>query len=125
MENFLRFYVFDLRNKTYRTLIEIPRTDVKGIIAYSRGADTDGRTLFVVFGGSILAIDIRSGQVHDFAEIHYTPQKITRLIVDRGKLVAFTQFRDTSIIDLKNFYAVSKPENTPYSLTANQLVPKN
>ena len=89
MENFLRFYVFDLRNKTYRTLIEIPRTDVKGIIAYSRGADTDGRTLFVVFGGSILAIDIRSGQVHDFAEIYYTPQKITRLIVDRGQAGGF------------------------------------
>lgn len=120
----LQYFSFDLETGEDRTLIALPWE-----VGYSASAH-DGRTLFIAYAGSVLAIDMVTGAVRDFAyvfddesETGSRPVSIRSLHTDGDSLLVISRKHGTAIIDLERFYKVSGADTspTPYLQTARAL----
>lgn len=120
----VRYHAFDLRTRHAQILIELPRHDFKG-------ADTDGRALYLAFGRTVLALDMNSGDILDWADLFAArsvtdlgiePKAIDRLLVDQGKLVVLTRSGAALLIDLERFHSLAGPDDTPFATTRRVLV---
>lgn len=120
----LQYFSFDLQTGEDRTLISLPWE-----VGYSASAH-DGRTLFIAYAGSVLAVDMVTGAVRDFAyvfddesETGSRPVSIRSLHTDGDSLLVISRKHGTAIIDLERFYEVSEADTslTPYLQTARAL----
>jgi len=120
----LRYFSFDLRTGKERTLIALPWE-----VGYSASTH-DGRTLFIAYEGSVLAVDMVTGTVRDFAYVFddksdpgSRPVSIQSLLTDGDSLLVISRKHGTAIIDLERFYEVSEADTstTPYLQTDRAL----
>ena len=120
----IRYVSFDLETGEDRTLIALPWE--AGWVASAH----DGRTLFIAYAGSVLAVDMISGAVRDFAYLFddesgtgSRPASIRSLHADGQTLLVISREHGTAIINLERFYEVSEADtsSTPYAQTARSL----
>lgn len=119
-----RYSAFDTAPVRAQTLIEL------ALPAWS-GAISDGSALFINFRSSILAIDMRSGAILDwadpFAELlkpdpeGLGPARVDGLVIDRGRLIVLSRRDLARVIDLERFHALAKPDETPFAVTERAL----
>lgn len=119
----MRLYTFDIASKTNEILIEIPLGSHFSVVS-------GDQALFISLGRTILAIDLKTGKIIDWADpflstssdsTQQRPQRIDRLVVDRGNLIALGRNGPSRIIDLHKLYALSSVDNTPFARTEKVL----
>lgn len=120
----VRYYFFEFSGKTYKTVIELPNE-------WSNGA-SDGKSLFLASGSYVLALDLRSGAILDWAEVFERDRRssaraprddgIVRLLVDGDRLVAVGKDGKAAVFDLGRFYEATAASVSPYSETSRILL---
>jgi len=109
----IRFYAIDLANKETRILLELP-------IDNYRGAATDGRTLFLAFPQTVIAVDIITGNIIDGMDPN---GEVDSVLVADNKLIVQGSGGSLLLLDLKRFYEPSVPARTPFEQTGTVLSP--
>jgi hypothetical protein len=115
----VRFYSFDIASKEAHILVELP-------VHYYKGAVTDGRTLFLAWDRTLMAVDMRTGGILDavdpYDRVEGEPptrrMEIQTLFVVDGRLVVLAPGGPARVLDLKRFYELSEPSETPFASTA-------
>jgi hypothetical protein len=117
----VRYYSFDLPTRDLHILFEISN------LVY-RGTVTDGQTLFAAFDRSLIAVDMMTGDIIDWAVVFDQPDArtnnipiISRMLIDRDRLIVLSVEGPARVIDLKLFRAMAGPMDTPFAATAAAL----